>query len=78
MTDGPTTPPKIPTSKRRGIVNADVPSQTLATGLPDVGEGASGAHFARDAARFQAGEGHDEPADPDTPAAPANTDDRAG
>lgn len=46
MTDGPTTPAKNPRAARRGIKNADVPSETL--GLPDVGEGASAAHFARD------------------------------
>ena len=65
MTDRPTSPPK----KRRGIVNADVPSETLATGLPDVGEGASAAQFASDTMPFQAGEraepGAAAPTDPD-------------
>lgn len=56
MADRPTSPP----TKRRGIVNADVPSQTLVTGLPDVGEGASAAHFARDAVSLNAGEGHED------------------
>ncbi|HVG48145.1 MAG TPA: hypothetical protein VM899_08435 [Rubellimicrobium sp.] len=65
MSDRPTTPPK----KRRGIVNADVPSERLTTGLPDVGEGASAATFAEDVMPFQAGE-RQEP-DPDG-------DDRAG
>ena len=60
MTDRPTMPPGSPPAKRRGIVNADVPSETLATGLPDVGEGASAAHFARDAVSLNAGEGHED------------------
>ncbi len=74
MTDGPTTPPgapKNPPAKRRGIVNADVPSETLKTGLPDVGQGASAVHFARDAVPYQAGEGEkqgvDTTVDPDNP-----------
>jgi hypothetical protein len=48
-----------PTSKtgRRTIANADVPSQTALTGLPDVGEGASAVHFARDAVDLQAEDG---------------------
>jgi hypothetical protein len=50
MPNRPTTPP----TKRRGIVDADRPSETL--GLPDVGEGASAASFARDTMPFQAGE----------------------
>ena len=66
MTNRPTTPP----AKRRGIVNADRPSETL--GLPDVGEGASAATFAEDVMPFQAGER----AEPDD--APADPDDRAG
>ena len=55
MTDRPTGPAK---SKRPTIVNADVPSDTAAKGLPDVGEGASATHFARDAVSLNAGEGH--------------------
>ena len=68
MNDRPTTPSATPRTKRRGIANADVPSETLATGLPDVGEGASASHFARDAVQLQAGEGEagpDSHADPD-------------
>jgi len=37
-----------------------VPSETAAQGLPDVGEGASGSHFARDAVSLNAGEGHED------------------
>ena len=59
MTDRPTNPAS-PRATRPGIVNADVPSQTLAQGLPDVGEGASAAHFARDAVSVNAGEGHED------------------
>lgn len=59
MTDHPAIPAN-PRSKRPGIVNADVPSKTLAQGLPDVGEGASAAHFARDAVSLNAGEGHED------------------
>ena len=57
MTNQPTSPPKDTRTAHRGIVNADVPSETVVTGLPDVGQGASGAHFARDAVPGQAGEG---------------------
>lgn len=78
MTDDPTAPRRPATPKRRGIANADVPSETLATGLPDVGEGASGAHFARDAARFQAAEGEDEPDSEPLPDVAANRTGRAG
>ena len=60
MTNRPTTPPGTPRTKSRGIVNADRPSETLATGLPDVGEGASASHFARDAVSLNAGEGHED------------------
>ena len=57
MTDRSTRPTKDARTAHRGIVNADVPSETVQTGLPDVGQGASGAHFARDAVPGQAGEG---------------------
>lgn len=55
-----------PASKtgRRSIANADVPSKTAMQGLPDVGEGASAVHFARDSVDLQAegGEGVNETA----------------
>ena len=44
-------------SGHRTIANADVPSQTALQGLPDVGEGASAVHFARDAVDLQAEDG---------------------
>ena len=69
MTDGPTTPAKPLPAKRRGIANADVPSDTL--GLPGIGEGASGAHFARDMVQGQAGE-DDEESETHAPADPRN------
>ena len=67
MADDPTSPAESPPSKRSGIKNADVPSDTV--GLPGIGEGASARHFARDAVEGQQGEGDDEteahaPADP--------------
>ncbi len=67
MTDGPTTLANDSLATRPGIRNADVPSETL--GLPDVGEGASATHFARDVPReILAGEDEDThshaPADP--------------
>jgi hypothetical protein len=49
MTNVPNTPTEDPRSARQGVRNADVPSETL--GLPDVGEGASAANFARDVPR---------------------------
>jgi hypothetical protein len=52
MTDHP-----APKRGRRGIANADVPSQTALQGLPDVGEGASAVHFARDSVDLQAEDG---------------------
>ena len=57
MTDRPTGPAK---GKRPAIANADVPSETVTTGLPGIGEGASAAHFARDAVSLNAGEGHED------------------
>ncbi|EYD77698.1 hypothetical protein Rumeso_00864 [Rubellimicrobium mesophilum DSM 19309] len=57
MTDRPTTPPR---TKGRNVVNADVPSETAMKGLPDIGTGASAAHFARDAVSLNAGEGHED------------------
>ena len=65
MTDRPASRHQRPPTGRRGIVNADVPSETAAQGLPDVGEGASAAHFARDAVPEQAGEGEKQGVDPD-------------
>lgn len=64
MTERPTTPPKNASAGHRGVVNADVPSDGLVTGLPQVGEGASAAHFARDAVPGQAGEGEKQGVDP--------------
>jgi hypothetical protein len=57
MIDRPAAPLK---TGRRTIANADVPSETVKTGLPSVGEGASAAHFARDAVSLNAGEGHED------------------
>ena len=59
MTDPTTRGPTAPRSKRPGIANADVPSETL--GQPGVGEGASAASFARDTVPPQSGDR----ADPD-------------
>ena len=59
MTDRPAAGQPLKTG-RRTIANADVPSQTAAQGLPDVGEGASAVHFARDAVSLNAGEGHED------------------
>ncbi|MBP1805920.1 hypothetical protein [Rubellimicrobium aerolatum] len=42
-----------------------MPSETLKTGLPDVGEGTSAAHLARDTVPGQAGEGDKQGVDPD-------------
>ncbi|TNC73774.1 hypothetical protein [Rubellimicrobium roseum] len=64
MTERPT-PPRTPPARRPAVANADVPSETFAQGLPDVGEGASAAHFARDAVPGQAGEGEKQGVDPD-------------
>ena len=75
MTDRPTTPPegsRDSRTKRPGVANADVPSDTV--GLPGVGEGASAAHFARDTVPGEAGDGEKER---DTHA-PADPRDRAG
>ena len=58
MPDHPAPPPKAPRTGRPTIANADVPSETAAQGLPDVGAGASAVHFARDAVSLNAGEGH--------------------
>ena len=60
MTDRPSTPRRDPRSGRPTVANADVPSDTAAKGLPDVGEGASATHFARDAVSLNAGEGHED------------------
>ncbi|TNC51977.1 hypothetical protein FHG66_04010 [Rubellimicrobium rubrum] len=66
MTDDPTRSVKHPQAPRPGIRNADVPSETFAQGLPDVGEGASAVHLARDVPLgLQAGE-DEEAALPDT------------
>ncbi len=67
----PTTPPKDPRAKRPGIANADVPSETV--GLPGIGEGASAAHFARDAVQWQAAEPDDRDSEPT-----GKSSDRAG
>ena len=73
MADDPTPPAEKPRSKRPGIQNADVPSDTV--GLPGTGEGASARHFARDVVEEeQQGEGDDEA----TPHAPADPRDPAG
>jgi hypothetical protein len=49
--------PPAPKPPRRSIANADVPSETAMQGLPDVGEGASAVHFARDSVDLQAEDG---------------------
>ncbi|MBP1806178.1 hypothetical protein [Rubellimicrobium aerolatum] len=58
MTDDPVLPvPPRPGVARRGVRDADVPSETHAQGLPDVGEGASATHLGRDVPLgLQAGE----------------------
>lgn len=71
MADEPTPPAEGARTRRSGIRNADVPSDTV--GLPGVGEGASARHFARDTVEGQRGEGDDEaephaPSDPRDPA----------
>ena len=58
MTDRPASPGAPLKTGRRRIANADIPSETASQGLPDVGEGASAVHFARDAVSLNAGEGH--------------------
>ncbi len=67
MADNPTTPDKHSRTRRPGIANADVPSDTA--GLPGIGEGASATQFARDLPEhLQQGEGDETgdraPADP--------------
>lgn len=71
MPQDPATPRKASRNKRPGIVNADVPSETV--GLPGVGEGASAAHFARDAVEWQAAEGDESHGEPT-----GKSSDRAG
>ncbi len=60
MTHRPAAPGAPLKTGRRTIANADVPSETAAQGLPDVGEGASAVHFARDSVSLNAGEGHED------------------
>ncbi len=57
MTNDPTKSARPSQSPRPSVRTADVPSETFAQGLPDVGEGASAVHLARDVPLgLQAGE----------------------